>query len=626
MTDSSRFGRALVACLLLLIVRTLTVAPQSLDDEEERGNPVLQLSFREIAEALETGRLTLDEVRRAGMEVFTRPMGSADGFGDGPFDPAELQRPFPGSTPESIHSLFPGRRPTLQGNGTTLGVNGLDAQSCNECHSIVSHDTIPPTLGIGGVGGIAQNAIIAPTVIDVSDSREHRVVGSAPGGGFMAPDGVADFNGRESNPPFLYGGGGVELLAKEMTADLHGLLRQARTAAPGAVTRLLTHGVDFGFLRTEAPGLVDLEGVEGIGFEHNEGRRPEDVLVVRPFGRKGEFFSMREFDVAAMRFHFGIQPTEFVGADVDDDGDGVVNEISDGAMTALHLFDVTNPPPVMQGLDAAAQAGFDTFQRIGCADCHRPVLETRSRYLPLAHPGVAEDPQANVYFSVDLVEVGFAPSPNGGVYVPLFADLKRHAMGPELEETAHFAEVGNDMFTTARLWGVGDTAPYLHDGRALDIRDAILAHGGEAQAARDAFNGLGTAAQGNLVRFLRKLRAPSNPNVELLDVTTPSRSLHPQPTGLTVSPDTVSRSNNECYAMIVENGAGMTLDVTFTLNGVPADPVIGWPRLNENGVNTDPICVTEEASVGTYVFTGIRNTLNAGSLFVPVHAGVTVVE
>ena len=607
-------SRILFVCILLFSVRTLTVIPQTLNDEEERGSPVLRLTFLQIVDALNAGRLTLDEVRRAGMEVFTRPVGRAKGFGDGPFDPAE--------TPNSL----PGNRPTLQGNGTCLRVNGLDAQSCNECHTIVSHGTLPPTLGIGGVGGLVQNAIIGPTLVDVSDSGDRRVVGSAPGGGFMARDGVADFNGRLANPPFLFGGGGVELLAKEMTVDLQKLLHHARAAEPGTITRLQTHGVDFGFLRTDAPGVVDLEEVEGIGFEDNDGRRPEDVLVVRPFGRKGENFTMRDFDRGAMEFHFGIQPTEVVGNDVDADGDGVVNEISDGAMTALHVFDVTNPPPVTQGLDRRAQSGFATFHSIGCADCHRPVLETRSRYLSLAYPEVPENPLANVYLSVDLVGAGFPPSPNGGVYVPLFADLKRHAMGPELTETAHFGEIGNNVFTTARLWGVGDTAPYLHDGRALDIHDAIVAHGGEAQPVRDVFVSLGPEPQSDIIRFLKRLRAPANPNAELLELTaSPAGTpLYPQPTGLTISPAVVDRSANECFTMIVNNGAGMILDVTYTLDGAPAEPIYGWPSLDETGMNSAPICVSAETLLGTYVFTGIRNTLNSESPFVPVNALIAV--
>ena len=64
---------------------------------------------------------------------------------------------------------------------------------------------------------------------------------------------------------------------------------------------------------------------------------------------------------------------------------------------------------------------------------------------------------------------------------------------------------------TPRLWGVADTAPYLHDGRALTLRDAILLHGGEATAARNAFAGAPAHQQQRLLGFLETLRTPKNP-------------------------------------------------------------------------------------------------------------------
>ena len=55
-------------------------------------------------------------------------------------------------------------------------------------------------------------------------------------------------------------------------------------------------------------------------------------------------------------------------------------------------------------------------------------------------------------------------------------------MGDGLKEDFESAEISNREFITARLWGVADTAPYLHDGRATTLFQAINAHGGEAQA------------------------------------------------------------------------------------------------------------------------------------------------
>lgn len=383
----------------------------------------------------------------------------------------------------------------------------------------MKRSTKPPVMGIGGVGGIVQNAMFMPSLIDVSDSDDTRVnytSGHDPDLR-LAPDGVADFDGRFANPPFLFGGGGVELLAKEMTTDLQRALAAARSAEAGSVTRLSTHGVDFGQIETVGGGDVALH-VEGIGFEDNAGRRPEEVLVVRPFGLKGEKFSMRDFSRTAMQFHFGMQPVEVVGEYEDADGDGVVNEVTATEMSALHVFAVANPVPVVERLGDRGLAGFAHFVESGCAGCHVPVMKTRSRHLPLSFPEIPEDPGANVYAEIDLVEVGFEPVPGeDGVFVPLFADLKRHDMGEGLRETFSRGEIANGEFTTARLWGVADTAPYLHDGRATTVTQAIEAHGGEAQDARDAFVRLSDEDRALLIAFLERLRTPDNPNEELLE-------------------------------------------------------------------------------------------------------------
>jgi mono/diheme cytochrome c family protein len=479
-------------------------SPQAPGDEGP-AHPVIQ-SHQQLISDFNEGRIHFYELRQMGLSVFSTPFNTHDGFGDGPFDPAETDtRAF-------------GKRPTLQGNGLVLRVNGLDAQSCNECHTIVSNRSRPPALGIGGVGGMVQQAIIMPTMIDVADSSDDRtayVAGHDPDLP-LTFDGAADFSGRFANPPFLFGGGGVELLGKEMTVDLQDQLQVARTSPVGTVVDLDTHGVSFGHLVSQGGGQVDFSHVEGIGHD----------LVVRPFGRKGENFSMRDFDRGAMQFHFGIQPVEVVGPGVDDDGDGVVDEVTVGEMTALHFFDVLNPRPVKETIRSKPDkqddaAGAALFDGVGCASCHRPLMVTRESEIPLAHPEVAEDPYANVYASVDLTRAGFdEASRDGGLEVPLFSDLKRHDMGPLLAETLEASvsplEITNSEFITARLWGIADTAPYLHDGRASTLYQAIWYHGGEAQGARDDFLALSPDDQQVLLRFLGRLRTPTRPNEELL--------------------------------------------------------------------------------------------------------------
>lgn len=422
-----------------------------------------------ITQAMITsGSVPLQVIRTHGLRMFATPFNKLDGFGDGPMNP--------------LDPTSPGGRPTLQNNGAFLRVNGLDAQTCMECHSVISAATVPFTFGIGGIGTANNNAFALPTTIDVADSQ---------GNGFAA------FNGRFINPPFLFGAGGVELIAKEMTVDLQALKRVAMQQ-PGTAVPLVTKGIDFGSI-TFSNGQLDTSQVVGV----------DDDLVVRPFGRKGEFETTRAFDVEAMQFHFGMQPVEVVGTQ-DADGDGVSQEILVGELSALHVFATTLERPV-QRPGPGTEDGAKVFERIGCVSCHVPRLDTDSSILPYSFPSVPEDPSANVYYAVNLRTSAprFRPAPRGGVRVEMFSDLKRHDMGPGLAEStgSHL----DPLFITARLWGVADTAPYLHDGRAMTLRDAILMHGGEALGARDAFAALPPAEQKLVIAFLRSLRTPDRP-------------------------------------------------------------------------------------------------------------------
>jgi len=412
--------------------------------------------------------MSVKEMIEHGRRIFSTPFNVMDGLGDGPMNPAD---------PTSF-----GGRPTIDDNGVFLRINGLDSQSCNECHSIVSNAERPPLLGIGGVGGVSTNAFFKVTGVDVPDLRNN---------GFAEVD-----DGRFINPPFLFGSGGVEALGKEMTLELQALRQQALDN-PDTSVPLVTKGVSFGFLSHD-----------GIDFDYSAVEGIDDDLVVKPFSRKGEFATVRGFDVVALQFHLGMQAVERVGEHVDADGDGVVDEITVGELSVLHVHNVSLPRPIELPQTEAAREGQQLFLDLGCAGCHVPELETESRYLPLAFPEVDTDPTQNVYLEVDLAKKPprFRRHRAGGVRVPLYSDLKRHDMGPRLAESAGFDL--DPLFITARLWGVADTAPYLHDGRATTLSEAILYHGGEAQQARDGFDDLTDGDRIAVLEFLRSLQTP----------------------------------------------------------------------------------------------------------------------
>jgi len=423
-----------------------------------------------ITQDMVGSELNHKKLRAAGHRIFSTPFNLLDGLGDGPMDPND---------PES-----PGGRPTLGANGMFLRMNGLDSQTCLECHSIRSTATIPAQFAVGGAGNVSDSAFPGVVDPDINDSESN---------------GFAATSGRMINPPFSFGSGGVELLAKEMTQALQALAAQAQ-ANPGTPVELEAKGVAFGSVVFEN-GSLDTSAVEGVN----------DDLIVRPFGRKGCCATVRDFDVGAMQFHHGIQPVEVVLEGVDADGDGVVNELLIGELSALHVFQASLEPPEQRG---KAPRGAELFGLIGCAGCHVPALRSESRLLTLSYPEVHEDPSANVYYTIDLSKPPVRFKKVGsGVSVPLFADLKRHDMGPGLEE--HTGDALDSYYQTARLWGVADTAPYLHDGRAATLSEAILWHGGEAQASRDLFAGLPDEETIDLLSFLRTLRTPRNPSKDL---------------------------------------------------------------------------------------------------------------
>jgi cytochrome c peroxidase len=107
---------------------------------------------------------------------------------------------------------------------------------------------------------------------------------------------------------------------------------------------------------------------------------------------------------------------------------------------------------------------------------------------------------------------------DGSIDVPLFSDLKRHAMGVALadryaqETDATGIFVPAEEFLTRPLWGVADTGPWLHDGRARTLREAILLHDSTGSDAHEAIvnfrDHLSPEQQDDIIEFLLTLRLP----------------------------------------------------------------------------------------------------------------------
>ena len=78
-------------------------------------------------------------------------------------------------------------------------------------------------------------------------------------------------------------------------------------------------------------------------------------------------------------------------------------------------------------------------------------------------------------------------------------------MGEGLADPSEPLGIGARMWLTRSLAGVGSTGPWLHDGRATTLDEAILAHGGEAKDERSRYEALSSADQAALITFLENL-------------------------------------------------------------------------------------------------------------------------
>ncbi|MEO8673375.1 MAG: di-heme oxidoredictase family protein, partial [Tahibacter sp.] len=109
------------------------------------------------------------------------------------------------------------------------------------------------------------------------------------------------------------------------------------------------------------------------------------------------------------------------------------------------------------------------------------------------------------------------PTDRSPVDVPLLSDLRLHNMGTGLQDVAaQGADVTGisippQLFLTRPLWGVADTGPWLHDGRARNLKEAIEFHssaGSEANPVIDAFKQLSAEDQQAVIDFLLAQRLP----------------------------------------------------------------------------------------------------------------------
>ncbi len=415
--------------------------------------------------------------------------------------------------------------------------------------------------GVGdGAGDIQTNLAIGAGLADSCAACHGRPRGSAGFGGDVAtrPD--------SRDAPHLFGLGLKEMLADEITADLRAIRTRALADAQGtgrSVTRrLVGKGIEYGTLTARPDGSLDASGVQGVDAD----------LRVRPLFAHGGTTSIREFVVGALQNEMGLQavdpelakaaaggrittpagmvldgrldriePAPTADPAADPDADGIANEIPQSLVDYLEFYLLNYFKPATYITREDTRQGAGLLAQVGCTECHVGNLRI-NHDRRVADVETAYDPDRGIFNSLFSTATPLFASSNDGSGFPalktplggsfvvrnIFTDFKRHDVGPAFYERNYDGSLRKEFLTTA-LWGVGTTAPYGHDGRSLNLTEVILRHGGEAKAARDAFDSLGAEERSAILAFLNSLVLfPPDDTASNLDPGNPSVPNFPQ--------------------------------------------------------------------------------------------------
>ena len=176
------------------------------------------------------------------------------------------------------------------------------------------------------------------------------------------------------------------------------------------------------------------------------------------------------------------------GTVVDDPVPGVDDEGVDVELFALFMRDLKVPPRAPgSATDNDVQDGEQTFNDIGCDNCHIPSMVTAS---------------AGTLINGGALRVANAL---GNKRIRPFSDFLLHDVGTGDGIVQNGGQSTRNKIRTPALWGLRVRGRFMHDASSFSLEDAIARHGDQASSARSAFNGLSSFKQRDLIKFLKSL-------------------------------------------------------------------------------------------------------------------------
>ncbi|WP_146115765.1 MULTISPECIES: di-heme oxidoredictase family protein [Pirellulaceae] len=425
-----------------------------------------------------------------------------------------------------LHQWTPGD--SLSPNGDGLGPM-FNGKSCVECHSL------------GGVGGSGES------------KRNAQFLSFLPESGKFTEDAIKSFLGRlkKMHPDFVDNKDqfsfGVLLHRQSTTpeyAEVHGevttplvsnfdsRLRIRRMLSKRNIRpvdalplKLVTYQDELQYALAERnpPQLFGLDAIDRnitdedrqkIVEAQTKSRTGVSGRMAGKFGWRGQMRSLDLFVKGACATEIGLQVHEFeqtkdpLRQDYSLKGNDLSEQQVGDLIRYVRSFDMPRQvlPDNHLELETIAE-GNKLFTAIGCAECHVAdvgrVSGVYSDFL-LHNMGTQfEDPIP----AEPLTNVSEGARMD---VITSYHGMTRRPVSTELVKTMEVGPEQHTEYKTPPLWGIADSAPYMHDGRATTLRAAIEWHGGEAYSSFRRFSLLSEEKQFSLLKFLETLKAPQS--------------------------------------------------------------------------------------------------------------------
>lgn len=378
----------------------------------------------------------------------------------------------------------------VQSPSSTTSSDGLgplyNARACQACHRRDGRGA-PPAPG---------QAALAPMIVELAgpDGAADPALGAqlqdkAVSG--LASEGAARL--RYDAVAFTYPDG-VAIALRQPRVTTTAALAPGVALKPRIPPALIGLGLVEAIAEADITAHADPEDVDGDGVSGRPHILPEGALG--RFGWKADTPSLSVETATAFSNDMGLSTRLRPAAHGDctasqalcraapHGDDAAAPEVGDALFERLVLYAANLAVPARRNAgEAAVLEGKRLFYQARCIACHIPKFATAA---------------------------DAAPAQRNQLIWP-YSDFLLHDLGPGLADAAPSGAATASEWRTAPLWGIGLTETvsgqraFLHDGRARSLEEAILWHGGEAEASRRHFVALPARDRAKLLTFLESL-------------------------------------------------------------------------------------------------------------------------